>query len=67
MSECTKEARASALCSVGDRDERYDIELAADTGACDTVIPNYLRLGIPIEPSMQSIAGMEDEAAQPLQ
>ena len=44
-------------------DEWIEIELTADTGACDTVIPRKLCPGIPIRPSLQSLRGMEYEVA----
>lgn len=61
--EYTKETQASSLCNIGCRDQWCEIELTADTVACDTVIPRDLCPGIPMEPSMPSIAGMECEAA----
>ena len=41
--EYTKESRAS-LCpmSASDQEEWYEVELTADTGACDTVIPKTM-------------------------
>ena len=39
------------------------MELTADTGACDTVIPKDACPGIPITPSFQSLRGMEYEVA----
>ena len=39
------------------------MELTADSGACDTVIPRSLGEHIPIQPSLQSLRGMEYEVA----
>ena len=44
-------------------DDWYEVELTADTGACDTVVPKQMCPGIPIVPSMQSQQGMEYEVA----
>ena len=62
--EYTKESRAS-LCpmSASGQEEWYEVELTADTGACDIVIPKDMCPGIPIVPSFQSINGMEYEVA----
>ena len=43
--------------------EWQEVELTADTGACDTVIPKAMCPMIPITPSAQSRAGMEYEVA----
>jgi hypothetical protein len=53
----------ASLCAVGPEEEWYEVELTADTGACDTVIPKLMCPGIPITPSMQSLRGMEYEVA----
>ena len=45
------------------QEEWYEVELTADTGACDTVIPKDMCPGIPIVPSFQSINAMEYEVA----
>jgi hypothetical protein len=39
------------------------VELTADTGACDTVIPKDMCANIPIMASLQSLRGMEYEVA----
>ena len=39
--------------------EWIELELCADTGACDTVIPRKLCESIPIQPSLQSLKCME--------
>ena len=44
-------------------EEWFQIELTADSGACDTVIPKSMCPGIPIMPSFQSLRGMEYEVA----
>ena len=50
----------ASLCAVAPPEEEwYEVELTADTGACDTVIPKLMCPGIPITPSMQSLRGME--------
>ena len=57
---------AASLCRIGgasEQDQRYEVELTADTGACDTVIPKTMCPSIPIEPSYQSLHGMEYEVA----
>ena len=44
-------------------DEWVEIELTADSGACDTVIPRKAAESIPIMPSLASLRGMEYEVA----
>ena len=59
----TPESKAS-LCPVGEgKEEWFEVELTADTGACDTVVPTTMCPSIPITPSAQSIRGMEYEVA----
>ena len=48
---------------IAPEDEWYEVELTADTGACDTVIPKLMCPGIPITPSVQPLRGMEYEVA----
>ena len=43
--------------------EWIEVELTADTGACDTVIPKAMCASIPIMASLQSLRGMEYEVA----
>ena len=43
--------------------EWFEVELTADTGACDTVVPKSMCPSIPIVPSFQSQHGMEYEVA----
>ena len=43
--------------------EWIEIELTADSGACDTVIPRTMAESIPIMPSLQSLRQMECEVA----
>ena len=43
--------------------EWIEVELTADTGACDTVIPRLMCPGIPIVASQQSILGLAYEVA----
>ena len=43
--------------------EWIEVELCADTGACDTVIPRKLCESIPIQPSLQSLKCMVYEVA----
>ena len=43
--------------------EWIEIELTADSGACDTVIPRTMAESIPIMPSLQSLRQMEYEVA----
>ena len=50
---------SSEGASGDDESEWVEVELTADTGACDTVIPQKLCPGIPIRPSLQSMRGME--------
>ena len=58
-------ASKAMLCPVGPAggDEWVEVELTADTGACDTVIPRDLCVSIPIQPSLQSLRCMEYEVA----
>ena len=44
-------------------EEWIEVELSADTGACDTVMPRCMCSKIPIKPSLQSFRGMEFEVA----
>jgi hypothetical protein len=53
----------ASLSPMMPQDEWYEIELTADTGACDTVIPKDMCPGIPVVPSFQSMNGMEYEVA----
>ena len=55
--------KASLWPMTAPEDERYEVELTADTGACDTVVPTLMCPGIPITPSVQSLRGMEYEVA----
>ena len=55
--------KASLSPMTSPEDEWYEVELTADTGACDTEIPVKMCPGIPITPSMQSMRGMEYEVA----
>ena len=58
----TAESKAS-LCSAAPGSEWIQVELTADTGACDTVMPRTMCSGIPIMPSMQSIRELKYEVA----
>lgn len=52
------------LCPAGPvEQEWFEVELTADTGACDTVIPIKMCQEIPVQPSLQSQRGMEYEVA----
>jgi hypothetical protein len=55
----------ASLCpmSAPAADEWYEVELTADTGACDTVMPKAMCSGIPIVDSPQSLKGLEYEVA----
>ena len=54
----------ATLCPMtAPEDEWYEVELTADTGACDTVIQKLMCPGIPITSSVQSLRGMEYEVA----
>ena len=58
------EESKALLYAAGDAEEGewIEVELCANTGACDTVIPRKLRASIPIQPSLQSQC-MEYEVA----
>ena len=56
-------ATKASLCPVSSANEWQEVELTADTGACDTVIPRNMCASIPITPSPQSERGMEYEVA----
>jgi hypothetical protein len=61
----TAESKAM-LCSAAPsqgEEEWIEVELTADTGSCDTVVPRSLCPGIPIQPSLQSVRGMAYEVA----
>ena len=54
------------LCSTGpsgEAEEWIEVELTADTGACDTVMPRAMAAHIPIQPSLQSLKAMMYEVA----
>ena len=54
------------LCSTGpsgETEEWIEVELTADTGACDTVMPRAMASHIPIQASLQSIKAMMYEVA----
>ena len=53
----------ASLSPCSPADEWIEVELAADSGACDTVIPRKTAEGIPILPSLASLRGMEYEVA----
>ena len=64
FTEATKHAMLSSAGAVGNDDEEWiEVELCADTGACDTVMPRKLCGRIPITPSLQSLNCMEYEVA----
>ena len=44
-------------------EEWVEVEIAPDTGACDTVMPRSTCSKIPIRASLQSLRGMEFEVA----
>ena len=57
-------ASKASLCPMtAPSEEWFEVELTADTGACDTAIPKAMCPKIPITPSFQSIHGMEYEDA----
>ena len=61
----TKETKAM-LCSAAanpEEDEWFEVEITADTGACDSVMPKEMAKHIPIQPSVQSIQSMMYEIA----
>ena len=53
------------LSSAGaaNKEEWIEVELCADTGACDTVMPRKMCQSIPVQPSLQSLKCMEYEVA----
>ena len=54
----------ASLCPLtAPKDEWYEVELIADTGACDTVVPTLVCPGIPITPPVQSLRGMKYQVA----
>jgi hypothetical protein len=60
----TTSSKAS-LCpmSAPSPEDWYEVELTADTGACDTVMPKDMCAGIPVVQSPQSLQGLEYEVA----
>ena len=64
MFDYTAETKAmlSSTTASGE-DEWIEVELCADTGACDTVMPGALAKHIPIQPSLQSLSSMMYEVA----
>ena len=61
--DATKALLNSADVKVNDNDGWIEVELCADTGACDTVMPRKMCQGIAIQPSLQSMQCMEYEVA----
>jgi hypothetical protein len=61
----TQESKAmlSAAGPVGHEEEWFELEMTADTGACDTVMPRKMAEHIVIQPSLQSLRSMEYEVA----
>ena len=59
----TSRASLSPMTNSDVSNEWIEVELTADTGACDTVVPKLMCPGIPIVPSMQSLKGLEYEVA----
>ena len=53
----------ASLSPCSPAEEWIEIELTADSGACDTVIPRKTAEGIPILPSLAALRGMEYEVA----
>ena len=53
----------ASLSPCSPADEWIEVELTADSGACDTVIPRKTAQGIPILPSLASLRVMEYEVA----
>ena len=47
--------KASLCPMIAPEDKWYEVELTADTGACDTAVPQLMSPGIPITPSLQSL------------
>ena len=60
-SDETKAMLSSA--GAANQEEWIEVELCADTGACDTVMPRKMCQSIPVQPSLQSIKCMEYEVA----
>ena len=60
MMDYSKDTKAM-LSSAGttEADEWIEVELTADTGACDTVMPKSMAAHIPIQPSLQSLRSNE--------
>ena len=52
-----------SLSAVGNEEEWIEVELTADSGACDTVIPRKTAEAIPIMPFLASLRAMEYEVA----
>ena len=61
--DATKALLSSADVRSDDNEGWVEVELCADTGACDTVIPRKMCQGIAITPSLQSMQCMEYEVA----
>jgi hypothetical protein len=61
----TQESKAmlSAAGPVSQGEEWFELEMTADTGACDTVMPKKMAEHILIQPSLQSLRSMEYEVA----
>ena len=57
MFDYTSDTKAiSSAATASDGDDWIEVELTADTGARDTVMPRAMAQGIPIQPSLQSLS-----------
>ena len=60
----TEDTKAMLSSAEGSSEAEWiEIELTADTGACDTVMPRSMAAHIPIQPSLQSLNSMKYEVA----
>ena len=53
----------ASLSPCSPAEDWIEVELTADSGGCDTVIPRKTAEAIPILPSLASLRGMEYEVA----
>ena len=59
----SKAMLSSAGAADQEEEEWFEMEMTADTGACDTVMPKKMAQHIAIQPSLQSLRCMEYEVA----
>ena len=63
MMDDTQDSKAMLSSASQAGEEWMEVELTADTAACDTVVPRTVCENIPTTPALQSLRVMKDEVA----